>query len=384
MEGKVKVPERPQRNMPLYYEVSNRLIETIKKNGLQAGDQMPTTAVLADSLKVNYRTVKSAFEVLRGKGIIRQESNRRAVVVKPLLRRKHKFLFVRWDGSSLWMAIMDGIKRFAEERKIEYSVIDVKQSHERFINAIIHPGKGIDGLIVLPFEDMTYRKAVKETLESGVKVVLVDRIIDGVEVSSVTVDNFAGGYLAARHLLETHGCPVYYIGTKQPSSCLERIAGWREAMNDHHFVDFEKYIYEILGSDLSLVNSRDYAIEECCEAARRLFRERQEDKYCIFTCNDYVARGVYLVAEEFKLQIGRDIFVVGFGDFPLCGRMPMPLSSVTQSSESVGYEAAKLLYRDIEGEVKYPIHRVLPVELRIRESSIGTKCDVDKRSTMEE
>jgi len=71
------------------------------------------------------------------------------------------------------------------------------------------------------------------------------------------------------------------------------------------------------------------------------------------------------------LQIGKDVFVVGFGDIPLAQTMPVPLSSVFQNSELVGYESAKLLYELITGDMEKPVHRILPVELRIRASSTG-------------
>lgn len=113
------------------------------------------------------------------------------------------------------------------------------------------------------------------------------------------------------------------------------------------------------------------SIEDHLTTAVKLFETCEGEAYSIFAGNDYVAVGVYVAAEKLGLQIGKDVFVVGFGDIPLAQTMPVPLSSVFQNSELVGYESAKLLYELITGDMEKPVHRILPVELRIRASSTG-------------
>lgn len=363
------------RAMPLYYEISNRLIDVIKQNDLKPGDHMPATSLWVKTLGVNYRTIKSAYEVLQTKGIIQQKANRPALVVK-ILQTKHKLMFVRWDGSALNFAIAAGIKKFTDRKNCGYVVIDAQQNHDYYKNAILHPGQHVDGLIVMPFEDEEYVKVLKNSVEMGRKIVFVDRIAEGVEVSSVTADNFAGGYMATSHLIETHNCPVYFMGnTVCPSSCRERAKGWQEAMIEHHFQAHEQYIYELPGSEMELVTSRNYGLEEDRKVALKIFRDHKKGPCCIFAVNDYVARGVYLAAEEVNLQIGRDVFVVGFDNLSLCDRMPIPLSSINYDTQRIGYEAAKLLYDSFSHEVNHLMHNVLPVELKVRTSSVGIATD---------
>jgi DNA-binding LacI/PurR family transcriptional regulator len=80
---------------------------------------------------------------------------------------------------------------------------------------------------------------------------------------------------------------------------------------------------------------------------------------------------VYLAAEQVGLRIGKDVFVVDFGNMPLCRQLSVPLSSIDQASKEVGYEAAKLLYLTAIGSIKCPMHRKVLSELHIRESSTG-------------
>ena len=96
-----------------------------------------------------------------------------------------------------------------------------------------------------------------------------------------------------------------------------------------------------------------------------------EKKYSIFAINDYIARAVYTAAEVRGLKIGEDIFVSSFGDLPLCEKLTVPLTSVSQSNAKVGYEAANLLYYDFVAINCAPIHHVIPVNLHIRASSTG-------------
>jgi LacI family transcriptional regulator len=126
--------------------------------------------------------------------------------------------------------------------------------------------------------------------------------------------------------------------------------------------------YETLRED-----NRD-AETRCCDAIVQMLSQGRKEPYCIFAVNDAIAQLVYKAAEQFNLIVGKDIFLVGFDDLPLCERLDPPLSSVHQSAEQVGYEGAKLLYEELAGHVDRPIHKVLPNNLVIRASS-GNSVD---------
>ena len=122
---------------------------------------------------------------------------------------------------------------------------------------------------------------------------------------------------------------------------------------------------------MEIARHKNMGFKDSCEVALKILESEKGNKCCIFTINDYWARGVYWAAEKLGLKVGRDVFVVGFDNLPFCEAMPVPLSSIKYDPQLIGYEAARILHHDLLGETEHPRHTVLPVELVIRASSNG-------------
>jgi LacI family transcriptional regulator len=268
-------------------------------------------------------------------------------------------------------SISEGINRFVKEHNSECIISGANNDYDRFINAIDHPGKGIDGLLIIPYELSECEESVKKAIERGLEVVFIDRRLESFDVCSVCSDHFSAGYQATKHLLQEHGQPVYHIGTiTQPSSCRQWVEGWKTAMNEFNYTNPEKYLSKIEMSEAKLTASIVDYNHNYIKSAKKLFNSNKQDEYFIFTGNDYVARGVYKAADDLGLEIGKDVFVASISNLPFAERLPVPLTSVDQNLEKVGYEAAKVLYEKLTGTLPKSVHRVLPVSLIVRKSSL--------------
>ena len=143
-------------------------------------------------------------------------------------------------------------------------------------------------------------------------------------------------------------------------------------MTEHNFAQPDSYLWELPIPEAQSSVQRELTWSEGpCRLAQARLEGVQGEKISIFAGSDYVALGVYQAAEQLGLKVGRDIFIVGFGDMPLCHRLDPPLSSVYHFYDRLGYETAKLLHQELVGGVRQPVHRFLPVELRVRASSTG-------------
>lgn len=365
-----------KRKIPLYKQVEGRLEEIIKTRGLSNGDEMPSINSLAKKLDVNYRTVRSAFKSLEDKGIVAYEANCGAVVTAKRVHTKVSLCYIRQRKDAFSTAMSTRIGDFCREKKVDYVVIDPFGSKKRFLDSIKHPDNGANGLLFEPVEEPEYADAIRETLEAGNEVVLLDRILPNLDISSVSADHFAGAYQAVNHLLEVHGRDVYYFGRVSgcDSDCL-RVEGWSRAMQDHSIFDTDLLKYDAFTIENKYLKEGLSEHEALANAARDFFKSiiDKSEKYSVFAGNNYYARYIYLACEELGLKIGQDVFVVGSGDAPKPETFSVPLSAVWQNSEQVGYEGAKLLYERITGKLEKPAHRILPIELRVRESSTGKK-----------
>lgn len=375
LSNKIQISRKKNKGQPLYEQIRRQLHNAIESEGLVDGDRLPAISLLADRLNVNYRTIKSALDLLEKDAVVRWERNKGVVVVS---RQNNKpvntitISTVRMICDAFCIGISEGIFRFAEEHGVRCIMVDAGGSHERFLDAIRSPCEEIDGVLVTPYEMPEYHDAVATAISKGVKVVFVDRILPDLEVSSVKADHFLGGYMITKHLIEAHGRPVYHLGTiEKPSSCRDWVRGWNQAMQEYNYFDSAPYLFNIAATEAEMVDPLFDFIARDSEAAGAIFDGRKEDKYCIFAGNDYVGKSVYVAAEKRGLVVGKDVFVASFGDLPLAHRLPIPLTSVDQNPELVGYEAARVLYDTLRGNIVRPVHRLLPVTLCVRQSSTG-------------
>ena len=75
----------------------------------------------------------------------------------------------------------------------------------------------------------------------------------------------------------------------------------------------------------------------------------------IFISNYDMTIGAYLAINYLRLKIPEDISVIGFDNFPLANVVNPPLSFAEQSTNLMGTEAGKLLYKLICGDYSdYP------------------------------
>jgi LacI family transcriptional regulator len=117
----------------------------------------------------------------------------------------------------------------------------------------------------------------------------------------------------------------------------------------------------------------DYTVETAMGCARKLL-SLPERPTAIFTSNDLSARGVYLVAREFGLQIPADLSVIGFDNVEEAAYLNPPLTTIDQFIEKMGTMATEMLVKLVKGE-PLPVNPAgesnlykIPTQLVIRES----------------
>jgi DNA-binding LacI/PurR family transcriptional regulator len=373
----VTLDRKRGKKQPLYQQVCSEVSKLIAGQNLQGGYSLPSISALAKMLKINYRTAKLAYEMLAKEDVVTYIPNKGAVVKnnKPAETSKQIHItYIRPKINSVWVEISSGIERFCTENNIEFSIVDAGGSHEVYLNALQNPIKPEEGLLVVPYELPQYKEVIGGRINKGVRIVFIDRELLGIEASSVSADHFVGVYNATMHLLQTHKRPVYYFGqSKSPSSSRNWFEAWKTAMNEYGYHSVDSYVYNLHAEEATLVTHKWHAIEDAAAAAMEFLKSVKEKPFSVFVGGDHIAKGIYLAAREIEMQIGRDIFIVGYGNIPMSERFDVPLSSVDQNSELVGYRSAELLYRQLKGELHKNVQIVCPTKLYVRQSSTGTK-----------
>lgn len=196
--------------------------------------------------------------------------------------------------------------------------------------------------------------------DAGIPVVLFNRTVrDGQDSSSVTCDNYQGGRLVARHLLDTgHERIAFIAGMEDTSTNLDRERGFRDALAEHGRRCFARAV-------------GNYDFEHAKKAARELFSAAAPDRPdAVFVANDHMAIAVMdTLRMELGLRVPLDASVVGFDDVPQAAWGSYQLTTVEQDADAMIEATAGLLLSQIEGEVSSKAI-VLPARLVVRGSTL--------------
>ncbi len=211
----------------------------------------------------------------------------------------------------------------------------------------------VDGLIVLAGR---LSNDALQAYADQVPVVVVGRQLTGPRLFSMEFDNVEGARLATQHLVERgHERIAFIAGDPGHTDALERQAGYRAALADAG-VRF----------DPALVREGDFTETGGLQAVTRLLDSRLPFS-AIFAANDQMATGAALALYRRGLRIPDDVSLVGFDDLLGAQFSLPPLTTVKQSIEEIGRQAALAmlaLLRGVEPKAEMP-----PPELVVREST---------------
>lgn len=245
-----------------------------------------------------------------------------------------------------------------------YRVI-ISQTHEveekeiETVKALLNAQ--VDGIL------MSISKSTKETehldmiIDKKVPLVFFDRKMDIPGVSTVTIDDFEGGYKATKHLID-QGCEkiAHVSGDLGLEIYKGRYEGYKKALLDFGIEFREEYVLQTV----SQVKAGKKALDD-------LFKlENRPD--AIFTSSDHIALGVMQRLRKMEVKVPDEFCVVGFSNEPFTKFMELPISSVDQSPIEMGRMSAKVFLEQIDSKKRVKIEKkvVLPPKLYIRKSSL--------------
>ncbi len=228
-----------------------------------------------------------------------------------------------------------------------------RERQMRYLRSLV--AKRVDGLIINSVSGLE-ESEVDELLDYGIPIVLLNRSDNVQSISTVSGDNFEGGYLAGQYLIGLgHRNIAHLSGPKQHGNLTERAKGFLKAV--HQAGDTVRAV--VLHGDQNQLGG--YLL------TRKLLAS-QPAVTAISTANDAMAFGVIRALLEHGKKIPADISLVGFDNLELAAILQPPLTTVHQPKYEMGEAAVQILLRQIARPESGPEHRVLGVQLVERES----------------
>jgi LacI family transcriptional regulator len=188
----------------------------------------------------------------------------------------------------------------------------------------------------------------------GIPLVMVDRSTD-TGSCSVSVDDVAGGMLAARHLLDGGHRRIVYIGGP---------------MSLPQVRDRYEGAAKVLGT-LPSLPTEAMTVADGRQAGQRILQlppgERPTAAFC---ANDLLALGFLQEMTRQGVEVPGRMAIVGYDDIEFAEAAAVPLTSVRQPRELLGRTATELL---LEEELPGHVHRQAQFhpELVVRASTAG-------------
>jgi len=232
---------------------------------------------------------------------------------------------------------------FSQDEKKEQLYLDILQS------------ESVDGLIAAPTHEQDQK--VINLVKSGLPIVCVDRGLSGVDVDLVLVENKEGAFAAVDHLAKNGYKRIAYIsGLIQLPSSRQRESGYISAIEANK-----------LQLDRELIRYGDSSHESgvrLCDELLNLARPAD----AIFTGNNLITLGALETIHKRRLNIPKDIAIIGFDDMYWSISLNPPLTAVRQPAYEIGKRAAELLIQRINDPLRPTVSMILKTELMIRNS----------------
>lgn len=213
----------------------------------------------------------------------------------------------------------------------------------------------VDGIVMA--SAMLSSNVARSCAEVGVPVVQFNRvsILGGLArhaSSSVTSDNYAGGQMAARLLVERgYRRFAYLAGLEDSSTSIERERGFVDGLHE-------------LGHALYRREVGHYDFDRAQEAVRRLFADPGPTAPdALLAGNDHMAiAALDVLRQELGLSVPQDVAVVGFDDVPQAAWGAYRLTTIRQQVEPMVDATVALLREQMHAELQ-PRDIVVPCSL---------------------
>jgi LacI family transcriptional regulator len=241
----------------------------------------------------------------------------------------------RENGYLVWLAASNG------DPAIEAAQVEQMMHHP------------VDGILLVPVDSK--HKYLKAVAEGETPVVTIDRPLEVATSDSVGVENRAGARMAVEHLIQHGYKRVVCVATNMHLLTIkERLIGYELSMRKAKLPRPKA---------IRLISQADVV-----PALKDLFQSGARPD-ALFSVNNSSTLWVIEALREMKIEIGKDVALVGFDDVAFYSLITPPITTIRQPAAELGQMSTRLLLQRIKGEfTASSVRTVLPVKLVVRES----------------
>ncbi|MDT0321375.1 LacI family DNA-binding transcriptional regulator [Streptomyces millisiae] len=243
-------------------------------------------------------------------------------------------------SNPFFAAIAEGVEQRAAAHDLSVFIANSNRSRAREDAYLeMFQAQRVQGLLVASHEPIEDRLITLR--QRGVPSVLVGQRGTFADQPSVSVDDVAGGRMAAAHLLELGRSRIAFVGGPLG---IRQVADRLDGAGS--------VIGQSAEGTLEVINVAHRTIAEGRAVARLLAARRpQRRPDAVFAVNDLIALGlIQELVLGHGIRVPEDIAVIGYDDIEFAESSLIPLSSIRAPHEEFGHTAVDLLVDEMGEE----------------------------------
>ncbi|MBK1440667.1 LacI family DNA-binding transcriptional regulator [Parapedobacter sp. ISTM3] len=262
--------------------------------------------------------------------------------------------------------MLDGIDSTCTQAGYDIIIMQNKESlaqEKACLNQL--EARGVEGILISPSAETVNFEHLAALKDTGMPIVLFDRISEQFESYQVGIDNRRGAFQATQHLI-ANGYRRIALLTLSPDVpfAAQRREGYANALKQHHIPYRPAFVRTVQA------HGRE-ALKDSVRAHIRALLDLPEPPEALFAATDQLSTQSLAALHQLGCQIPGDMALIGFSNTELADMLTPPLSTVYQPAFQIGQLAAEKLIELITGKDRSPDYETvrLPIRLDLRDSS---------------
>lgn len=231
--------------------------------------------------------------------------------------------------------IIKGVSEIAEKENLNIILFNTDNYLEKEIRAInLLKEQRIKGIIMTPgFGEEKFNETYVKTITTlNVPIILVSADIKFVKLNGVFVDSIKGGYDATSLLIkEGHTKIGIMAGLFGSEPVMDRIEGYKRALEEHNIPYDEKYIYH-----------GDFRLDKSYEVTKKILKQKGAPT-ALVVCSNMMTMGVIKAIKEENKDIPKDLAIVGFNKIDLLDIVGINITYMEDCPVELGRASMEML-----------------------------------------
>ena len=352
-----------------YQEVYNELFQDICSGHWKTGESLPSEKELSARFDTSTITIKRALEMLKTEGLVRRVPGRGTFVNLTKKERNQEDVQSSEGGNMIGLILEHVSSAFGLDMMydiilrleksgfkvcIRFTFGSIEKETEEIRDLL---NMHVRGLIVMPCHDSYYNKTILRLILDDFPVVLVDKRMHGIPVSTVCTDGAGAIQQLIRHLKD-RGARDAFLMTIDPvgtSSLGDRTEGFYRGLDETGIRNAGELILPKRES-----NYLSYEPEKQYVDAISHFLETTPEIPSSIVCTEYaIGRALYVAACKKGLRVGEDLRVCCIDENWLSVQ-GFTLTHMRQDEHTIAEKAVEILLQIIQGTKHEPVNIRVP------------------------